>query len=166
MGTINYRTSPIITLGTIPATMTDYEAEAETEASETGRTPEEIALYLIQADEEADAENADHIIQKFRAEYFTIRREPGYYQGNYIMIDDSRPEEYDPTEREQARIDVNELEKALIELAGVGYMETFPGWCTGYSSYAETVESIKAAANKLREEIETAPSWTPEARTA
>lgn len=166
MGTINYGTSPIITLGTPTEYFSDYREEAEQIAAETGEDVKEIIYREMQANEEADAENADCIIEKFRAEYFTLRREPGYYQGNYIMIDDERPEEYDPAEREQARMDVDELEKALLELAGVGYKEAFPGWCMGFSNYAETVEAIKAAAAQLRDEIDNAPNWTPEARTA
>lgn len=166
MGAINYGTSPIITLGTPTEYMDAYQEEAEEIAAETGENVEEVIYRLMADNEDADAENAEYIIKNFYAEYLKLTRKSGYYQGNYIEIEDSRPDEYDDAEREQARRDVDELEKALLDLANVGYFETFPGWCMSFSNYDETAEAIKTAAWKLREEIEDAPRWTPDARTA
>jgi hypothetical protein len=121
---------------------------------------------MMEENEEADGDNAAFILRDFSAEYFRLAILPGYYEGLQIIINDDRPSEYDPTEREQARRDVDELEKALLELAGIGFTETRPGWCTSFRSYSETVETIRAEIAKLREEIETAPNWTPEEWTA
>lgn len=58
MGTINYGTSPIITLGTPTEYMDDYRDDAEEIAAETGENVEEVIYRLMADNEDADAENA------------------------------------------------------------------------------------------------------------
>lgn len=162
MGAINYGTSAIITLATRFQYADDFREEAQEEARETGETDiDAIISRMMEANEEADSENASFILRDFSAAFFRLAIAPGYYEGLQIVINDDRPREYDDAEREQARRDVDELEKALLALAGVGFTETWPGWCTTFRSYSETVETIRAEADKIREEIDTAPNWAP-----
>lgn len=167
MGTINYFTSDLITLATVPQLWSDYHDEAEAEARETGRDIDEIIVEWMEANEEADADNAESILDKYNLQFFHVTLRPGYYDGLQILIDlDGYPDELDDGERHAILDKLDDLQKALEELAGVGFVETFPGWCTGYSDYPETIKAIRQAIEAERETVKAIPAWTPEGWTA
>lgn len=167
MGTINYFVSELITLATVPDLYSDFEEEAAQEAAETGRNIDDIIYQWMEDNQDADIENAEDILEKYNFQFFRISVQSGYYAGVQIMIDlDGYPDELDNGERAAIMDELDKLESALIDLAGVGYVETMPGWCTSYSDYPETVKAIRQTIDAERETVKAIPAWTPENWTA
>lgn len=63
-------------------------------------------------------------------------------------------------DRRDANKEITEIKRFLIECAGLGLVECFPGWCTGYSDYNGTITAIRAAVKEMRDELRTIPTWT------
>lgn len=164
MGTINYMTSDILTLATrVPYDYDAIEAQAEEIAAEIGGDTRDIMYQLIRDMEDDDRLNAEEILRFYRSDYYPVKLEPGYYEGLQLVIDAYRPEEYDDEhEKHKALEELEELAGILEELAGIGFMETFPGWGTSYNNYEKTLDSIRAAIDAERAEIENAPVWEEE----
>lgn len=55
------------------------------------------------------------------------------------------------------RLDMD-MNRAQENCAGLGLVECFPGWCTGYSSYTETLQAIKTAIKAMRDELKSIPT--------
>lgn len=91
--------------------------------------------------------------------YITIK--PGYYEGFTLDIENNFPVALDSwQDRRDANKEITEIKRFLIECAGLGLVECFPGWCTGYSDYNGTITAIRAAVKEMRDELRTIPTWT------
>ena len=166
MGTINYKTSDYITMGIEPTTAYDVEQDAglleelQENAQEYGTTLEEEIERLLQDNEECDRDNAETILNKYNFYYYHITLQPGYYDGFYIDIENNFGLCYDDhEEKKEAQKEITEIKKMLYELAGVGLVACFPGWCTTYKDYKGTIQEINNAIKEMREEARTTPTW-------
>lgn len=65
---------------------------------------------------------------------------------------------FDIHERKQARAEAKQLKKMLHELAGIGMVVTYPGWCPAWFSYTETKEKIKKAVDNIHRYLSLVPS--------
>lgn len=148
MGVINYGTSDYITLGLKP-----YDYSLFT--NENGETDwEEMELCY-----ESDRENAEFIIDKYSFWYFHVALKSGYYEGFYLDIEFNFPAFFDNwEERKEAQKEVTLLKKCLLELAGVGLVQCFPGWCTGYKDYTGTAKAIPGAIKAMRADVAETPT--------
>ena len=109
---------------------------------------------------DADSENAQTIIDKFKLWYFRVAIEPGYYEGLSIDIQNNFPVFFDNyIEKKEAQKEVTQLKQLLLDLAGVGFVQTFPGWVTGYNDYKNTLNGIKKAVKDIRQEVATTPTF-------
>ena len=130
MGTINYKTSDYITLATNNNTIT-----------------------------EADYYNAEYILNNYDFKYFNIVIIDGYYEGLQVDIELNDydiwagDEEDFKDEISEAIEEVETLKKVMVEIAGVGFQACSPGWCTGWSSYDETLEKIDKACEEIKTEL-------------
>lgn len=87
--------------------------------------------------------------------YNCTNTETGRYTAFYIPVAlDSWQD------RRDANKEITEIKRFLIECAGLGLVECFPGWCTGYSDYNGTITAIRAAVKEMRDELRTIPTWT------
>lgn len=69
-------------------------------------------------------------------------------------------------DRKAAQREITQIKKCLIELAGVGLVACFPGWCTGYLDYKGTMQRINEAIKEMREEVKATPPWRQYEREA
>lgn len=113
-------------------------------------------------DAQAVRDEVENILARYEC-YFDILRVrvvPGYYDGFYICIDNDPPCIFDTyAEKRDAQKELTALKKCLLECVGCGMVEYIPGWCTGYSTPAETVKSIKSAIQWARNEVKNIPTW-------
>ena len=159
MGTINYKTGDYITLGINP-----YDYDYIKSGLEEFYPVEEITDAMIYNEMEwyyeADYENAKRIIEKYDLYYFHVTIEPGYYEGLSINIENNFPVFYDDyREKADAQKEVAQLKALLTDLAGVGFVQCFPCWCTGYRNYKETLAGIREAIREVRAEIKATPTY-------
>ena len=149
MGTINYYTSDYITLGVRPYDSEDF-------INEDGN----IDYELINIYYEEDLANIKHEIEKHNFYYYHVTINPGYYEGFSLDIENNFPVALDSWEdRRSANKEITELKQFLIDCVGLGMVQCFPGWCTGYCNYTETIEAIKNATKAMREELKSIPTW-------
>ena len=151
MGTINHKTSDYITLAS-----PDYDYMDLT--NDNGI----IDYDAIQDCIDADRENVKWLLDnKYSFYYYHVTIEPGYYDGFSIQIENNFPLCYDWYEEKlEAQKEITQIKNFLIDCANVGIVQCFPGWCTGYSNYAETIAGIKEAIKEMREEVKAIPTWT------
>ncbi len=141
MGTINYCTSDIITLGVKPYDPDDLDDLA----------PDERAAYIAD-DYEADYDNAAAIIGNYNFDFFQVAPAWGYYEGVYIALSDNfYAASY--ADKRDALKEATRLKRLLLDLAGVGFVRCAPGWCTGYSDYKSTITAIRSAIRELKQRI-------------
>ena len=141
MGAINYRTSDYITLGIKP-----YDSDEDFE---------EIAFWY-----EDDFEEVSAILQKYDFWYYHVSIEHGYYEGFSVKISNNFPVAFDNWEdRRLANKEITEISRFLFECANFGLVACFPGWCTGYADYKDTIAAIKEAIKEMREEVKSTPTW-------
>ena len=167
MGAINYFTSDYITLGVKPYEYSDFEndtefmKEIEQETKEYGGTIEENINNYIQECYDCDYENVETILNKYSFVYWHIAIKPGYYEGFTLDIENNYGIYFDSyTDRRESMKELTQLQKMLIECAGVGLVTCFPGWCTGYANgYIETVKDIKKTIKEIRQEVKTTPTY-------
>lgn len=158
MGTINYKTSNIITLGTMPE---DFDVIQIDYCEEHGFDPEEVSdevVYeIINENELCDEVNANFIIDGCALCFFKLSVEPGYYEGRQIIIEENLPTWDGEFEREEDKKDVlaeiDKLEQLLIELNGIGFAVCHPWWCTTYEEYDKGCESIKNAIAEYKKSV-------------
>lgn len=140
MGSINYKTSDYITLSIKPYDEDDID--------------------IVDMLYNCDKENAQSYIDKYNLYYFHVAIEPGYYEGLSIDIENNFPVCFDNyNEKKEAQKEVTQLKQLLFNLAGVGYVQTFPGWVTGYNDYKNTLKGIKKAIKDIRQEVATTPTY-------
>ena len=168
MGAINYFTSDYITLGVKPYDTDDYIKDNDfmdfiREEWKVNTEDENEVLNAvneqINADYEADRENAESILNKYDFYYFNVILKPGYYEGFTLDIENNFGVALDGWEDgREAQKEITQLKNCLLELADVGLVACSPGWCTGYKDYNETIKAIKEAIKEIREEYKTIPT--------
>lgn len=166
MGTINYGTSDYITLGIKPYDYSDFENDTDfmeyinDQISEYGGSVEEYIYQTICDYEEEDYSNIESELKKHSFWYYHITIEHGYYEGFYLNIESNFPVAFDSWEdRRAANKEITKIKQCLIECAGMGLVEVWPGWCTSYKDYKTTIESINKAIRGMREEVKETPTW-------
>lgn len=166
MGAVNYRTSDYITMGLKPYDVDDFTQdkdfmqEVEAEVKEYGGTVEQAIYDYISTCYEDDYSNIEMELQKHKFYYFHITIEPGYYEGFTLDIESNFPVAFDSWEdKRDAQKEITEIKQFLIDCAGLGLVQCFPGWCTGYNDYKGTLKAIQAAIKEMREEARTTPTW-------
>lgn len=165
MGTVNYKTSDIITLGLRPYEPSDFELDpdfmevANCQSEEYGDDIDSIISQAIADYTEDDRAQAERIISRYSFDFFTVTVEPGYYEGFSIDIANDLPGEYwDADERRQALDDAANLGDLLQELVkDACLVEVWPGWCTTYQDPAHSLTAVKKAIRGLIYEINDTP---------
>lgn len=142
MGTINYKTSDFITLG-YNCNNIDYD--------------DEFYHELIQ-------DNFDQIATtraRYNFYYFHVSVEPGYYEGFYIDIEHNFNYCYDDYNEKRAALkEITQIKKFLLECVNdFECVAVYPGWCTGYADYNETLKELDAAIREMRETVKNTPTW-------
>lgn len=164
MGTVNYMTSKYITLGIKPIDAWDIEQdesameEMKEVAAEYNRTVEETIDQYISDIMEADYSNIEYILKKYSFRFFNVTIESGYYEGFSLNIEPDF-DFYTIEDKRNAQKETTQLKKMLIECAGCGLVEVWPGWCTKYQDYTTTIKSISEAIKEVRQDIKTTETW-------
>ena len=171
MGAVNYFTSDYITMGIEPYSAYDLENDPgfmdalQDEVNEYGGTIDEALECYIQTSYEADEMNIEFILEKYSFDYFHVTIKPGYYEGFTLDIENNFSVAFDGWEdKRAAQREITSLKKCLIECAGAGMVECWPGWCTTYNDYKGTCKAIGAAIKVMRDEVNSTPTWTQYAR--
>lgn len=157
MGTVNYKTSDVITIGLKPYDFTDFECdpdfmkEARKGCEENGCSLFDWIEGTINEYTEDDRANVESIISRYSFEFFQVSIEPGYYEGFSVYIFDDLPGEYwSAEEREQALTEAASLGDMLKELVNDACLcEVWPGWCTTYHDTDRTLRDIRKAVKGL-----------------
>lgn len=164
MGTINYTTSDYITMGLRPyddfESDSEFMEEIEREVDEYGGTIQEAISDYIQSCYDNDWDNIEAELEKHCFRYFNVVMKSGYYEGFSIDIENNYGLFYDSYEdKREAQKEITEIKQFLIACAGLGLVACFPGWCTGFCDYAETLKEISVAIKAMREEVKNTPTW-------
>lgn len=142
MGTVNYYTSDYITLG--------YNV------SDINYDDEFYNDYIQDEYNEIDA-----ILQKERFYYFHITLKPGYYEGFTIDIEYNFSyflENY--FEKLEALKEITQIKKILIYIVeNFNVCACYPGWCTGYADYKNTIEEINGAIKAMKTTVKETPTY-------
>ena len=166
MGTVNYKTSDIITLGLKPYEPRDFELDpdfmedARERCEENGCSLFDWIEGTINEYTEDDRQTAADIISKYRFEFFQVSIEPGYYEGFSVYISNDLPGEYwDADERQQALTDAANLGNMLKELVNTACLvEVWPGWLTTYHDTDRTLQDIRKTIRGLIYDINDTPA--------
>lgn len=166
MGAVNYFTSDYITMG-VPLLSAydlendpDFMEEARKEVKEYSGTVEEVISNYISGSYADNLDNVKIILSRFSFWYYHVTIKPGYYEGFTLDIESNFPVAFDSWEdRREAQKEITQLKRFLLECAGVGLVQCFPGWCTGYEDYKGTCKAIEAAVKAMREEVKIIPTW-------
>ena len=91
------------------------------------------------------------IVDDYNGTWFKVNVEPGYYEGAWVSIEwDEDILFYNgPWSFEEVRSEITYLNTMLQLLVNAGCVEYWPGWCTGYSTAAETRKAIIANVERL-----------------
>ena len=91
------------------------------------------------------------IVDDYNGTWYKVNVEPGYYEGAWVSIEwDEDILFYNgPWSFEDVRSEITYLNTMLQLLVNVGCVEYWPGWCTGYSTAAETRKAIIANVERL-----------------
>lgn len=173
MGAVNYGTSDYITMGIEPMSAYDLEHDEElmdeirAQVDEYGGTIEDAIYDYINDCAEDDFNNIQAELDNHDFWYFHIVIKRGYYEGFYLDIENNFPVAFnDWRDRAEAQKEITEIKQFLIDCAGLGLREVWPGWCTKYQDYSHTIEAIKKAVREMRDEVKTTPTWRQYERDA
>ena len=141
MGAINYKTSDFITLG-YNTNNIDYEDE----------------FYTDYINEEYD--EIKYLLDKEYFYYFHIVLEPGYYEGFTLDIEHNFSYCYDNYfEKQQALKEITQIKKFLLYIVNnFSINAVYPGWCTGYADYNNTIAEIEAAIIDMKYTVKNTPT--------
>lgn len=166
MGAVNYFTSDYITMGIKPYDEYDLESDSDfmeaiqEEVDEFGGTIDGAIESYIQTSYEDDEANVSAILEKYSFYYYHVTIKPGYYEGFTLDIESNFSVAFDGWEdKRSAQREITSLKKCLLECAGVGMVECWPGWCTEYKDYEGTCKAIGAAIKAMRDEVKNTPTW-------
>ena len=166
MGAINYRTSEYITLGINPYDYDDFVNDPDfmewyhDEMEDCGISLDDCVYEEMNRCYERDRENIEAELSSHDFHYFHFAIVPGYYEGFTLDIEPNYPIAFDDyVEKLEAQKEITTIRQFLIDCAGMGLVQCFPGWCTGYSDYKETVKGICEAVKAMREDVRSTPTW-------
>jgi hypothetical protein len=143
MGTINYGTSDYITIG-YNCDMIDHN-DLDNETYFINDTFDNIWCLLKQ--------------QHFY--YFNITLNAGYYEGFYINIESNFIYYDNYSEKRDAQKEITQIKKFLLSCVNdFECCAVYPGWCTSYADYNETLKEIDAAIQDMRETVKSTPTWS------
>lgn len=99
-------------------------------------------------------------LEQERFSIFTVEIKPGYYEGftidlklDYCYFDDH-------TEKREAQKEITRLKKFLLEcINDFECCSVYPGWCTGYADYKESLKDLDAAVQEMREAVKNTPTY-------
>lgn len=136
MGTINYKTSDYITIG-YNCNYIDYDDEFYNDI---------ISDYY---------EQAALRLSDYNFYYFHVTIEPGYYEGFSINIEFNYPYCFDNyIEKREALKEVTQIKAFLMEcINDCECCVVFPGWCTSYLNYKDSIKRLNEAAREMREAV-------------
>ena len=142
MGTINYSTSNYITLG--------YN---------TNDLYYDDQFHYDDVNFEYD--QVETILNNQSFYYFHITIKPGYYEGFSLDIENNFSYCFnDYREKLEAQKEITQIKKLLFHLVdNFNICAAFPGWCTRYADYKETITGINEAVKTMREEVRTTPTY-------
>ena len=142
MGTINYKTSDFITLG-YNCNNIDYDDEFYTKYIND--------LYF----------DILHAIQNETFIYFHVTIEPGYYEGYSINIEFNYSVCFDDwMDKPAAQKEITQIKKLLLEcINNFECVAVYPGWCTGYADYNNTLKELNAAIREMRQTVKETPTY-------
>ena len=97
------------------------------------------------------AEVMQEIVNDYNGTWFKVNVEPGYYEGAWVSIewDEDILFYSGPWSLEEVRSEITYLNTMLQLLVNVGCVEYWPGWCTRYSTAAETRKAITTNVERL-----------------
>lgn len=154
MGTVNYKTGEVITLGL------DVSGDIEEDYGING-------VELMREYIEHKAEDIDH-------EWFRLDIDSGYYEGFYIAVDKNyyTDKEMDrqykegiisrsvldiwrltDEEKEEIKAEAEKLREELKTLITESFVVCFPSWCTGYCDMEASKTEIDKAIDKAISEL-------------
>lgn len=142
MGAINYFTSEYITIG-YNLNNIDYEDEFYNDI---------ITDYF------------DQVCNRLKQEYFYYWRvtvKPGYYEGFSIDISNNFPWCFDSyRDKLDAQKEITRIKKFLLECVNdFECCAVFPGWCTKYIDYENSIYLLNGAIKDMRDEVKRTPTW-------
>ena len=141
MGTINYKTSEFITIG-YDCRNIDYDDEY---------------YYEFISD---CYDQARYALDKYSFYYFNVAIEPGYYEGFSINIEFEYTCFDDYEEKKCAQKEITQIKKFLLDcIEDCDCVAVYPGWCTGYDDYKETLQELDAAVREMRDVVKNTPTW-------
>ena len=158
MGTINYKTGDIITLGINENSLEDWE--------EVNYYTEDAMDYIKDLADELKVK-----LEQFNVVWLKVNVEYGYYAGMSVGIDkdyqtDAELEKdntisrlmkdlwkLEKEEKEEVRMQLDLARKFCIKC--LDYLDVcYPSWCTGYEEgYAENVNAVNNAFDKAVKEL-------------
>ena len=148
MGAINYKTSEFITIG-YDCSGIDYDDEY---------------YYEFISD---CYDQASRALENYRFYYFDVSIEPGYYDGFSINIEFEYTCFDDYIEKKEAQKEITQIKKYLLEcIEDYNCVAVWPGWCTGYDDYKETLQTLDAAVRNMRDTVKNTPTWRTRSKIA
>ena len=145
MGTINYGSNKYINMG---MNLSVYDNIYNYENRQFEYETELQFLY----------DEIEHILKQYNFEYFTIKLEPGYYEGFYIDIDfDYLWVDY--YEKPLILKELTQLKQFLLQCCNYGMVKYSSGWCMGYYNEEETRKAIKKCIRNTKEDIKKYPTY-------
>lgn len=142
MGAINYFTSDYITIG-YNLNFVDYDDEFYHEI---------ITDYYDQVKSRLEQE---HFY------YFHVVIKPGYYEGFTIDIEFNYKYCFDYyTDKTLAQKEITRIKKFLLEcINDFECCAVFPGWCTTYNEYTESINLLNKAIQEMRQDVKNTPTY-------
>lgn len=142
MGAINYFTSDYITIG-YNLNFIDYDDEFYHEI---------ITDYYEQVKSRLEQEYFY---------YFNVELKPGYYEGFTIDIEFNYSLCLDGWgDRRLAQKEITRLKAFLTEcINDFECCAVFPGWCTSYKNYNDSIDLLNAAIKEMREQVNNTPTY-------
>ncbi len=142
MGAINYKTSDFVTIG-YNCNFIDYEDEF---------------YHDIVADYYTQVKNT---LEKEYFCYFHVKLEPGYYEGFSIDIEFNYPICFDDyTDKQHAQKEITRIKAFLTQcIDDFECCVVYPGWCTAYKDYENSIETLNAAIKEMRETVQNTPTY-------
>lgn len=143
MGTINYKTSEYITIG-YNLNNIDYE------------NYEDDQFFIEDA-----FQNVKILLEQQHFYYWHLTLEPGYYEGFSIDIEYNFPYCFDNyIEKREALKECTQIREFLKQcINNFECCVIFPGWCTTYHNYKESMHRLNIAINEMRNEVRHTPTY-------
>lgn len=145
MGTINYGSNNYINMGMNLKQFDDILNYKD-------------RIYEYETELDYIWEETQALLNKYNFEYFTVKLEPGYYEGFYIdIVFDYLWVDY----YEKALIlkELTQLKQFLLKCCENGLVKYSAGWCMGYYTEQETIKAIKECIRTTKETIKKYPTY-------